>query len=77
MGDLYGIGCSRCNREIAAAIKEMPLMDGYLSTEAYSALYMHLPITEQPKVYLDGEVITHVTAMDMRRVLWRGKVEIR
>lgn len=63
MAHLYGGGCARCNKEIAAAIADMPKMDGYLDTDAYCVRYCHLPAGTWPKPYVDGEFIAYTTAI--------------
>lgn len=62
MADLYGVGCARCNREVAAAFAELPKMDGYLDTDEFWHRYRHLPQEQQPKAYLDGKPMPHTIA---------------
>lgn len=50
MADLYGVGCQRCNREIAAAMKEMPHMEGYLDVDTYWQRYGTMEIRPLPLV---------------------------
>jgi hypothetical protein len=61
MSDLYGIDCARCNKEIAAALRDMPLMPGYLGTDDYAARYHRTPMP-WPKPYVDGEYKPETTA---------------
>lgn len=54
MANLYGKGCPRCNKEIAAALRDMPLMDGYLDTQGYSDRYGKFEASERPVARIDG-----------------------
>ena len=63
MADLYGVGCPRCNKEVAAAYERMPQMDGYLDTDAYNARYKHLPAGTWPLPYLDGKPMPHTISI--------------
>lgn len=58
MADLYGVGCTQCNREVAAFVREGPHMDGYLDASAYWAKYANLAAS-MPLPYVDGEYKEH------------------
>lgn len=60
MTDLYGVGCAKCNDEIATAQSEMPKMDGYLDADKFHQRYGQLSGGNLPKVYLDGGRMDHV-----------------
>jgi hypothetical protein len=53
MSNLYGVGFAQGSGEVAAALRDMPKMDGYLDTDGYAALYWHLPPELWPKVFIE------------------------
>jgi hypothetical protein len=55
MSNLYGSGCAQCNAEVAAALRDMPKMDGYLDTHGYWQRYGGCTRADRPRPYLDGE----------------------
>jgi hypothetical protein len=62
MASLYGTGCEKCNKEIAAALRDMPKMDGYLDATGFWNLYKDRESYDRPLARVNGVYMPHTFA---------------